>query len=220
MTITERKEREREERRMQIISAAEHLFFEYGYDQVSMEQIANEAELSKGTIFFYFKNKEALYFTIVLQGIKLFHQKISDAVHECKGPAISQLTALGMAGIRFSREYPGYRSMILLFKSGRFSLDQRESYNDEVTEFISHSEAMISLTEDIVESGVEDGSIRSDIDPIELAIIVRMMISSVMDKSPEFVWSLKRRDIDEDLLISHYLNLIESIVRGNGSIDV
>ncbi|PWR72109.1 TetR/AcrR family transcriptional regulator [Methanospirillum lacunae] len=220
MTITERKEREREERRMQIISAAEHLFFEYGYDQVSMEQIANEAELSKGTIFFYFKNKEALYFTIVLQGIKLFHQKISDAVHECEGPAISQLTALGMAGIRFSREYPGYRSMILLFKSGRFSLDQRESYNDEVTEFISHSEAMISLTEDIVESGVEDGSIRSDIDPIELAIIVRMMISSVMDKSPEFVWSLKRRDIDEDLLISHYLNLIESIVRGNGSIDV
>jgi TetR/AcrR family transcriptional regulator len=219
MTIAERKEREREERRMQIISAAEHLFFEYGYDQVSMEQIAREAELSKGTIFFYFKSKEALYFTIVLQGIKLLHEMISDAVNQCEGPAVNHLGALGMAGIRFAREFPGYRSMILLFKSGRFSLDQREIYNDEITEFIFHSDAMISLTEDIVKSGVEDGSIRSDIDPIELAIIVRMMISSVMDKSPELVWSLKRCDIDEDLLISHYLNLVESIVRGHGSID-
>ena len=78
MTIAERKEREKEQRRMQIISAAEKLFFQSGYDQVSMEEIAREAELSKGTIFFYFKNKEALFITIVLLVIRLFHQIIND----------------------------------------------------------------------------------------------------------------------------------------------
>ncbi|WP_319579085.1 TetR/AcrR family transcriptional regulator [uncultured Methanospirillum sp.] len=214
MTIAERKEREREERRMQIISAAEHLFFENGYDQVSMEQIAREAELSKGTIFFYFKNKESLYFTIVLQGIRLLHQMIIDAVDECEGPAITRLGVLGLAGIRFAREYPGYRSMIYLLKSGRFSLDHENSNNDEVVEIISHSETLINLTEEIVRSGMEDGSIRNDIDPVELAIIVRMMIGCVMEKSPELVWSLKRRAIDEDLLISHYLSLVESLICG------
>jgi len=219
MTITERKEREREERRMQIISAAEHLFFENGYDQVSMEQIAREAELSKGTIFFYFKNKEALYFTIVLQGIRLLHQMVFNVVNENDGLAITKLGSLGSAGIRFAREYPGYRSMIRLFKSGRFSLEYNDVSNNEVAEITSYSDAMINLTEEIVKSGVKDGSIRSDIDPVELAIFIRMMISSVMDKSPELVWSLKRRTIDEDLLISHYLDLVESVIRGPGSND-
>ena len=215
MTIAERKEREREERRMQIISAAEHLFFENGYDQVSMDQIAREAELSKGTIFFYFKNKESLYFTIVLQGIRLLHKMIISAVDECEGPAITRLGVLGRAGIRFAREYPGNRSMIYHLKSGRFSIDHENSNNDEVVEIISHSETLINLTEEIVRSGIEDGSIRDDIDPVELAIIVRMMIGCVMEKSPELVWSLKRRAIDEDVLISHYLSLVESLIRGS-----
>ncbi len=214
MTIAERKEREREERRMQIISAAENLFFENGYDQVSMEQIAKEAELSKGTIFFYFKNKEVLFLTIVLQGIRILHQMINDAVDECDGPAITRLGVLGLAGIRFARDYPGYRSMIYLLKSGRFSLDHENSTNDEVVEIISHSESLINLTEEIVRSGMKDGSIRNDIDPVELAIIIRMMIGCVMERSPELVWSLKRRAIDEDILISHYLALIQSVICG------
>jgi AcrR family transcriptional regulator len=216
MTIAERKEREREERRMQIISAAEHLFFENGYDQVSMEQIARDAELSKGTIFVYFKNKEALYLTIVLQGIRLFHQMIHEAVQECEGPAIRRLCTLGLCGIRFAREYPGYRSLILLFKSGRFSFDDQEICNSEITEIIRHSDAIIRYMEELVRCGVEDGTVRSDIDPVELAIIIRMMISCVMDKNPEFQWSLQRSAIDEELLISHYMNLVESVISGPG----
>jgi len=216
MTIAERKEREREERRMQIVTAAERLFFENGYDQVSMEQIARDAELSKGTIFFYFKNKEALYLTIVLQGIRLFHQMISEAVQACEGPAIKRLGALGLCGIRFSQEYPGYRSLILIFKSGRFSFEDRETSDSEIVEIIGHSDAMIRLVEELVRSGVEDGTVRNDIDPVELAVITRMMFSCVMDKSPELQWSLKRRAIDEDLLISHFLSLVEAVIQGPG----
>jgi hypothetical protein len=43
------------------------------------------------------------------------------------------------------------------------------------------------------------------------------MISCVMDKSPELQWSLKRRAIDEDLLLSHYLSLVEAVIRGPGA---
>jgi len=179
-----------------------------------MEQIARDAELSKGTIFVYFKNKEALYLTIVLQGIRLFHQLIDEAVQECTGPAINRLGALGLCGIRFAREYPGYRSLILLFKSGRFSFEDRVTSDPEVAEIVGHSDAIIRSMEEIVRSGVEDGSVRNDIDPVELAIIIRMMISCVMDKNPEFLWSLQRSAIDEDLLISHYMSLVETVIRG------
>lgn len=217
MTIADRKEREREERRMQILSAAEHLFFKCSYDQVSMEQIARDAELSKGTIFFYFKNKEALYLTIVLQGIRLFHQMVSEAVEECKGPALDRLCAMGLTGIRFARQYPGYRSMILLFKSGRFILDEESGGDAMIAEIIGHADALTESMEQIIRNGMEDGSIRNDMDPVELAIIMKMLISCVMDKSPEIEWSLRKHAIDEELLISHYMDLVGSMIAGTGS---
>ena len=213
MTIADRKEREREERKMQIITAAEHLFFQNGYDQVSMEQIARDAELSKGTIFFYFKNKEALFISIVLRGIRLFHQMVSRSM-EGDGPAVSRLYTMGKAVIRFSREYPGYLSLIGLFKSGRFPLECRAGADKEVDEIIRHDDELTRTMEMIVRSGIEEGSIRDDMDPVELAIMIRMMISCVMNMSPEIQWSLKKYGIEEDILIAHYMDLVESVIRG------
>lgn len=215
MTIADRKEREREERRLQIISAAEHLFFQYGYDQVSVDQIAREAELSKGTIFFYFKNKEVLFFTILLQGIRLFHQNIEKAVQQNDGSAILQLYALGKISIEFSREYPGYRSMIRQFKSGRFPLDDRGPEDREITAIIGYTDLITELLESIIHNGITEGSIKSTLDPIELAIMFKMMISCVMDKNPEVQYSLRKHDLDEDVLISHYIDLVLSTLSNN-----
>lgn len=40
------------------MDAAEKLFFSKGYDDVSLGDIAQEVELNKATIYFYFENKE------------------------------------------------------------------------------------------------------------------------------------------------------------------
>ncbi len=61
MGIQERKERERERRRQQIIVAAKRVFSGKGFNKATMEDIASEAELSPGTLYLYFKNKEELY---------------------------------------------------------------------------------------------------------------------------------------------------------------
>jgi TetR/AcrR family transcriptional regulator len=50
MGITERKEREKEQRRNAIIDAAEKIFFTKGMDNSTMDDVAEEAELSKGTL--------------------------------------------------------------------------------------------------------------------------------------------------------------------------
>ncbi len=61
MGIEERKERERERRRQQIMVAAKRVFTEKGFNKTTMEDIAREAELSTGTLYLYFKNKEELF---------------------------------------------------------------------------------------------------------------------------------------------------------------
>ena len=55
-----RRERERAHRCRTILDAAESLFADQGFIKTSVDQIADAAEVSVGTVYFYFKNKEAL----------------------------------------------------------------------------------------------------------------------------------------------------------------
>jgi len=66
MSTTARREREKQQRRESIVDAAEKLFFSKGYDDVSLDDIAQEAELNRATIYLYLKNKEDLYFAVIL----------------------------------------------------------------------------------------------------------------------------------------------------------
>jgi AcrR family transcriptional regulator len=67
MGIQERKERERERRRQQIMVAAKRVFAARGFSRSTMEDIAAEAELSPGTLYLYFKNKDELYASLSLR---------------------------------------------------------------------------------------------------------------------------------------------------------
>jgi AcrR family transcriptional regulator len=67
MGIQERKEREKERRKQQILVAAKRVFSENGFNKATMEDIAQEAELSPGTLYLYFKNKEELYASLSLR---------------------------------------------------------------------------------------------------------------------------------------------------------
>ena len=51
MGIKERKEREKESRRQQIMVAAKKIFTEKGFNRATMDDIVNEAELSPGTLY-------------------------------------------------------------------------------------------------------------------------------------------------------------------------
>jgi len=78
MGIQERKQRERERRRQQIIVAAKRVFSEKGYSKSTMEDIAREAELSPGTLYLYFKNKDELYASLSLRILQYLNIRLED----------------------------------------------------------------------------------------------------------------------------------------------
>jgi TetR/AcrR family transcriptional regulator len=122
MSIAERKEREKEQRRNDILSAAEKLFFARGYDSVTMDDIAKAVELNKATIYLYFKDKESLYFTVGLRGVTI----LNAWVRESEGRAVSgseKLWEIGRAYSSFAKEYPDYNRAYNYFYSGRFGLE-------------------------------------------------------------------------------------------------
>ena len=82
MGIQERKKRERERRRQQIIVAAKRVFSERGFSKSTMEDIAREAELSPGTLYLYFKNKDELYASLSLRILQYLNIRLEDVKKE------------------------------------------------------------------------------------------------------------------------------------------
>jgi AcrR family transcriptional regulator len=61
MGIPERKERDFRRRQDEIVSAALELFDRDDWQEVTIEEIAQRAEIGKGTVYLHFPSKEALY---------------------------------------------------------------------------------------------------------------------------------------------------------------
>ncbi len=77
MSISERKEREKEQRRHEILKAAQRVFFRNGFEKTSMEMVAEECQLAKGTLYLYFKSKEELYVSLVQDGIQILDEMMA-----------------------------------------------------------------------------------------------------------------------------------------------
>ena len=65
MVTKARREREKQQRIKSIIEAAKRIFFSKGYLKATMSEIALQAEISKPTVYLYFKTKDDLYFSLM-----------------------------------------------------------------------------------------------------------------------------------------------------------
>lgn len=91
MGITDRREREKEERRAAILDAAERVFEEKGFESSKMGEIADVAELSKGTLYLYFKNKNDLFLAMSTRCIAPVLQGFEELDKNFKGSGLSRL---------------------------------------------------------------------------------------------------------------------------------
>ena len=63
--------------REKIVDAAIIAFSVHGYDRTRMDDIAETAKLSKGTLYLYFKNKEELFYAISENNIRELKEQLS-----------------------------------------------------------------------------------------------------------------------------------------------
>jgi AcrR family transcriptional regulator len=82
MGIQERKERERGRRRQQIMIAATRVFSDKAFSKATMEDIAKEAELSPGTLYLYFKNKDELFASLSLRILHYMNIRLQHVTKE------------------------------------------------------------------------------------------------------------------------------------------
>ena len=180
MGISDRRQREKEQRRSEIIDAAERLFFSHGYEDVSMDEIANEVELNKATLYLYFKNKEALFAAIVLRGIRILQKKYEECM-KTHVPGVVKVALMGQAYYQFSQEHPDYLRLIKFYGSERFSKE-----NPCTAEIGKGYGTCRMILRDAVQEGIDDGTIRADLDPFLISMY--LMISFMGILSMEDKW--------------------------------
>jgi len=196
MPFTNIKEQEKEQRRSYILDAAEKLFFSRGYDSVSMDDIAREIGLNKATIYLYFRNKEALFFAVVLRGARILNSMVKEKVKACKN-GIEILDAIGIAYFEFVNKYPDYSRAYLYFRSERFNTENVEDLCDDAKKIMDLRREEFAITCNAIASGINEGIIRSDLDPVEVTVFLTLVVKSLSELRPDFKGVLEKRGIDE-----------------------
>ncbi len=157
MGIAERKEREKEQRRQAIIAAAEQVFFSRGFDESTMDDVAAQAELSKGTLYLYFNSKIELHWEIMKKGMAILSEAILKSI-SADANALDNLRKMGEVFYRFSSEEPMYFNSMMFFEGKDLELLHFEQEELDSSFQISP----IKILYEVIESGIIDGSVRND----------------------------------------------------------
>ncbi len=187
MGIQERKEREKERRRQQIIVAAKRVFSEKGFNKATMEDIAHEAELSPGTLYLYFKNKEELYASLSLRILQYLHIRV-EHVNKEDLPPEQKMDAL----VEAMYDVYAFDPLILI---NMFHLQSSETLKNlspklmaEIEELSRKSIGAIAL---IFEQGIDSG-LFIDRHPVALADIFWALFSGVI------LWTTSKKIFNEE----------------------
>ncbi len=201
MGTTERREREKEQRRQAIVNAAEKIFFSKGYEKSTMDDVAAESELSKGTLYLYFKSKEEVYLAIILRGMKLLRSMFEEAVSQ-KINGLEKVREIGEAYTKFYFEHHNYYDALMYYSLMEVDVFGDSPAGSELKAFLENKEVMTILVNALKE-GIKDGTIRNDIDPEKAAIILWGQSSGILQlmttkgHAMEHVFEFTREEILE-----------------------
>ena len=115
MTIAERKAKEKEDLKALILSGAKKLFIENGIEQTTIRNIADEISYSVGTVYVYFKDKNAILHELHTLGFKQLggEMRVLASVAE----PMERLAAIGRVYIRFAVDNPDMYDLMFNMKA-------------------------------------------------------------------------------------------------------
>lgn len=88
--------------RARILEAAQHVFATKGYHRALMDDVAREAGLSKGALYFHFPSKEELFLSLVEDAAEQLAQRVLEAIEGARGGEAKVRAALRAAVTAFS----------------------------------------------------------------------------------------------------------------------
>jgi AcrR family transcriptional regulator len=168
-TLTTRKEREKQNRRCDIIKAARIVFARRGFNEATLDEIADVAEYGKGTLYNYFQSKEELFDAVIDDGLGAIVRAAHDACDDPNRP-------LDEAYLAFARKI-----LQILFENAELvPLIMRELHRYKLKSQVERHlpEMFDALIAPLIRAR-KAGKISAKLPPAKLAILFFSMVISI-----------------------------------------
>ena len=178
------------DRRQEILKAATKSFSLFGYKATTMEQVAKLANVGKGTIYTFFKNKEELFDEIITKLISDMEEAATKAIDEDKSFQENLHQALYKM-LEFRLEH---QLTIKLFQEGR---DIGTPVVQEVMQKLEQS--ILLFIQEKIKRAIQKGEIKQCDPEITAFIILKLYVALIFD------WEKHRKPLDK----AEIANLLE-----------
>jgi len=190
MGIPERKAKEKEDLKALILQGAKKLFLEKGIEHTTIRNIADEVEYSVGTVYVYYKDKNAILDDLHKQGFLKLREELR-VLFNVSEP-MERLKALGRVYMQFALDNIDMYDLMFIKNAPMECLENREGedWDEGVTTF--------GVLQTTVEQCIDKGYFKGHkIEPLSLAIwscvhgmcslFIRSRIQGVTSEDPEML---------------------------------
>ncbi|MGB5948744.1 MAG: TetR/AcrR family transcriptional regulator [Parvibaculum sp.] len=187
------RKRERELKQDAVLAAAAHVFAEYGYHRASLDEVAQLLNVTKPTLYYYFKNKEAMLFACIEHVLDRLDDEAAVAgEEEAMTTGLQRLVA-------YLRRY----ARLIDTDFGRCAVRISDTeLSDASRKKIRRIKSDIDhKIRELVSDGIADGSIASS-DPKVTAFALAGALNSLGH------WRNRDADLSEQRIVDEYISLL------------
>lgn len=148
-----------------ILRAAESLFAHQGYDSTTIDQVARAAGLTKGAVYYFFKNKAELFCMMVDRGVSYIEEQCARLLEARRS---SREIAQDVIAFYVNIAYGNANIFRILFGSQSADPVIRELFDQRIRR-------LLGCFREIVQSGIDDGLLR----PVDPEIFTRMFVGVI-----------------------------------------
>jgi AcrR family transcriptional regulator len=184
-----------EERKDQILNAAEEVFTRKGFSDARMDDIAEETGLSKGTLYLYFKSKEDLV-TAILDRI---FRGVFEQLEARRSSEASAIEAVGRFTEEAIRDYKRMLHMMPIAYEFLALAFRNKTVQKALTQYFKH---YMEVLVPIIQHGVDSGEFRQ-VDAQEVAIAAAAIFEGTI-----LLWVYDNTLVDVEHHIRSSINLL------------
>ena len=209
MGIAERKEREKLRRKNEILEAAKTIFSKKGFMTATIEEIAQESEVSTGTIYLYFSGKEELYISLIVESYDFLIGKLGKILKQDLAP---DEVLISMAGTyyNFCKNYPDHYRIMNFIVNERLNLKLEQELADKIAD---KTDTIFKIVDDVVTRGIKMGVFKQ-IDTWDITSLFWSNLNGIIQVQTGIDY-LKGRNTDIESLVKKNMELIVSAIRVN-----
>lgn len=187
----------RDAKRQTIIQAAIDVFGRQSFQNSSISEIAQKANIAEGSIYQYFKNKEDLFFSIPLEKSNEFCKQLELHLDGIEG-ALNKIRKFIWYYLYFFKTNPEYGRILMLEMRVSKSFVRTKTY-----EAIKQSATRLL---EIIDEGQKEGVIRDDVDRYAARQLILGVLEHMVTR-----WLLEDESYD---LLNYYQDVSQLVVDG------